>query len=63
MTLFKQKQTPGKPELKEGSVILFQGDSITDANRDKEIKAAPAEFWLRDDVISGVAPLIRPFPM
>lgn len=40
MTLFKQKQTPRKPELKEGSVILFQGDSITDANRDKEIKEA-----------------------
>lgn len=30
------QDTPAKPDLKKGDVILFQGDSITDAGRDRK---------------------------
>ncbi|MFU8848084.1 MAG: SGNH/GDSL hydrolase family protein [Opitutales bacterium] len=36
-TGFAAAKTPSKLKLKKGSVIVFQGDSITDAGRDKSI--------------------------
>lgn len=37
------------PALPQGSVILFQGDSITDAGRKKEVLKAN-EFWSWDGI-------------
>jgi len=34
-----------KAELEPGSVVLFQGDSITDAGRDKKRHALMAKTW------------------
>lgn len=45
-SLKAEEKTSSKIELKKGSVILFQGDSITDAGRDKKHEVANSEKGL-----------------
>lgn len=56
-------KTPAKPALKKGAVILFQGDSITDAGRDKKIEVPNSEKSLgKGYAMMAAGELLRAYP-